>query len=470
VLRAVVSRDRFAMWRFEPAQKSDPGAAEHPELLPSSTRERVPQGPAPATTAAFWEEGTMRIVYTLCCGLDVHKRTVTACLLKWGAPGRAVKEVRTFATTTTGLLQLADWLTSEGCQHVAMESTGVYWKPVHNILAGVCREVLLVNAQHVKNVPGRKTDVKDAEWIAELLSYGLLRGSFIPPPEIRELRDLTRYRTTLIRQRADQCNRIQKLLEGGNIKLASVATDILGVSGWEMLTALAAGETDARQLAELARGRMRKKIPELIEALRGVLSDTQRWLLGQQLEHVSHLERMVGELDQRIEALAAPFLPMIEKLCQIPGVSRHLAEVIIAEIGVDMRQFPTAAHLASWASICPGNRESGGKRLSGRTRVGNPWLKAALAEAGWAASHTKKTYLGARFHHVARRRGRKRAVLAVGHTILKIAHCLLSDPDATYHDLGPDYFAPPSKERLAQNLLRRLNKLGYKVHIETTAV
>jgi transposase len=411
----------------------------------------------------------MRIVYTLCCGLDVHKRTVTACLLKWGAHGRAVKEVRTFPTTTAGLLQLADWLTQEGCQHVAMESTGVYWKPVHNILVGVCREVLLVNAQHVKNVPGRKTDVKDAEWIAELLSYGLLRGSFVPPPEIRELRDLTRYRTTLIRQRADQCNRIQKLLEEGNIKLASVATDILGVSGWEMLTALAAGESDARQLAELARGRMRKKIPELTEALRGVLSDNQRWLLGQQLEHVSHLERMIGELDQRIEALVAPFLPVIEKLCQIPGVSRHLAELIIAEIGVDMRQFPTAAHLASWASICPGNRESGGKRLSGRTRTGNPWLKAALAEAGWAASHTKNNYLAARFHHVARRRGRKRAVLAVGHTILKIVHRLLSDPDTTYHDLGPDYFAPPSKERLAQSLLRRLNKLGYKVHIETTA-
>jgi transposase len=411
----------------------------------------------------------MDIVYTLCCGLDVHKRAVTACLLKRGAQGRAHKEVRTFLTTTAELLKLADWLTKEGCQHVAMESTGVYWKPVHNILSGVCGEVLLVNAQHVKNVPGRKTDVKDAEWIAELLSCGLLRGSFVPPPEIRELRDLTRYRTTLIRQRADQCNRIQKLLEACNIKLASVATDILGVSGWEMLTALAGGETDPGQLAELARGRMRKKIPELTEALRGVLSETQRWLLGQQLEHVSHLERMIGELNQRIEALTAPFLPLLEKLDQIPGISRQLAEVIIAEIGVDMRQFATAAHLASWAAICPGNRESGGKRLSGRTRSGNPWLKAALAEAGWAASHTKNNYLAARFYHVARRRGRKRAVLAVGHTILKIVHRLLSDPDTTYHDLGPDYFAPPSKERLAHSLLRRLSKLGYKVHIETTA-
>jgi transposase len=412
----------------------------------------------------------MRIIYTLCCGLDVHKRTVTACLLKWGASGRAEKEVRTFSTTTSQLLELADWLTKAGCQHVAMESTGVYWKPVHNILAGVCREVLLVNAQHVKNVPGRKTDIKDAEWIAELLSFGLLRGSFVPPPEIRELRELTRYRTTVIRQRADECNRIQKLLEGGNIKLASVVTDILGVSGWEMLQALAAGETDTRLMAEQARGRMRKKIPELIEALRGVLSDTQRWLLGQQLEHVSHLERMIGELNQRIEALIAPFLPVLMKLTQIPGLSRHLAEIIVAEIGLDMNQFPTPAHLASWAAICPGNRESGGKRLSGRTRMGNPWLKSALAEAGWAASHTRKNYLAARFHHVARRRGRKRAVLAVGHSILKIVHQLLSKPDVVYQDLGPDYFTPPTKDHLAQSLLRRLGKLGYKVHVESTAI
>ena len=411
----------------------------------------------------------MRIVNKVCCGLDVHKRTVTACLLKWGARGPTVKQTRTFETTTTQLLELSDWLTSHGCQHVAMESTGVYWKPVYNILAGVCREVLLVNAQHVKNVPGRKTDVKDAEWIAELLSYGLLRGSFIPPKEIRELRDLTRYRTTLIRQRADQCNRIQKLLEDCNIKLASVATDILGVSGWEMLTALAAGETDAHRLAKLARGRLRKKIPQLAEALRGVVSPTQRWLLSQQLAHVAHLERMIGELNQQIEKLTAPFFPLIEKLCAIPGISRHLAEVIIAEIGVDMKQFPSAEHLASWASICPGNRESGGKRHSGRTRQGNPWLKAALAEAAWAASHTKNTYLSARYRNLARRRGRKRAVLGVGHTILKITYHLLADPEKQYADLGADYYETRSKERLAASLIRRLHKLGYTVNFDPTA-
>jgi transposase len=283
-----------------------------------------------------------------------------------------------------------------------MESTGVYWKPVYNILAGVCQEVLLVNAQHIKAVPGRKTDVKDAEWIAELLSYGLLRGSFIPPQEIRELRDLTRYRTTLIRQRADESNRIQKLLEDCNIKLASVASDILGASGWDMLTAIVAGETDPQKLAEMARGRMRSKIPQLVQALQGVIRPNQRWLLGQQLEHVRHLQRMINELDQQIDQLLSPFLPQVQKLCEIPGISRSLAEVLIAEMGVDMRQFPTAAHLASWASICPGHRETGGKRLSGRTRCGNPWLKAALTEAGWAASHTRQTYLGARYHNSGR--------------------------------------------------------------------
>jgi transposase len=411
----------------------------------------------------------MRIVINLCCGLDVHKRTVTACLLKWGARGRAVKEVRTFETTTSQLLELADWLTRHQCQHVAMESTGVYWKPVYNILLGVCQELLLVNAQHVKAVPGRKTDVKDAEWIAELLSYGLLRGSFIPPQEIRELRDLTRYRTTLIRQRADECNRIQKLLEDCNVKLASVASDILGVSGWDMLTAIVAGETDPQKLAELARGRMRSKIPQLVEALRGVIRPNQRWLLGQQLEHVRHLQRMINELDQQIDGLISPFLPQVQTLCEIPGISRQLAEVLIAEIGVDMRQFPTAGHLASWANICPGHRESGGKRLSSRTRPGNPWLKSALVEAGWAASHSRHTYLGARYGQIARRRGRKRAILAVGHTILKIAHHLLSHPGQRYTDKGEDYYETRSKERLAEHLVKRLQKLGYLVSINVPA-
>ncbi|MBW3598242.1 MAG: IS110 family transposase [Planctomycetes bacterium] len=411
----------------------------------------------------------MHPVYSICCGLDVHKRTVTACLLRIGRRGQVTRETQTFETTTSQLLALADWLTANGCEHVAMESTGVYWKPVYNILEGVCQEVMLVNAQHIKNVPGRKTDVKDAEWIAELLSCGLLRGSFIPPREIRELRDLTRYRKTLIEQRADQCNRIQKLLEDCNVKLASVATDILGVSGWAMLNAIAEGESDPQKLAELARGRMRKKIPQLVQALNGVLRDHQRWLLRQQLNHVRHLEQQIGELTQRIEQVSAPFFPQLEKLSQIPGVSRQLAQTIVAEIGVDMRQFPSAAHLASWASICPGNRQSGGKRQSGRTRRGSRWLKAALTEAAWAASHTRNTYLAARYPNLARRRGRKRAVLGVGHTILKIVYHHLANPDAEYTDLGLDYHAPPSKEQLAAKLLRQLDKLGFKVAIETAA-
>lgn len=409
----------------------------------------------------------MKVVFDICCGLDVHKRSVTACLLRVGARGEASKETRTFETTTSQLLELADWLGHEGCQHVAMESTGVYWKPVFNILVSSCEEVLLVNAQHIKAVPGRKTDVKDAEWIADLLLHGLLRGSFIPPQAIRELRELTRYRTTLIRQRADQSNRIQKLLEVCNIKLASVVTDILGVSGWEMLTCLADGTTDTEQMAKLARGRMKPKIPQLQEALRGVLTSTQRWLLRQQMDHVSHLDKMIGALDQEIDRLVLPFSTQLERICEVPGVSRQIAQVIVSEIGLEMKQFPTAGHLASWAAICPGHRESGGKRLSGRTRQGNPWLKSALAEAGWAASHTKETYLSARYRNIARRRGRKKAILAVGHSILKAVHFILSGPERKYADLGAQFYDQRSTGQLATSLVRRLEKLGYTVQLNS---
>ena len=404
----------------------------------------------------------MHVVHSICCGLDVHKRTVVACLLIW-AQGKTTKQLRTFGTTTPELKKLADWLVEHGCQETAIESTGVYWKPVFNVLETRGIGVLLANAQHIRNVPGRKTDLKDAEWIAQLLQLGLLSASFVPPKEIRELRELTRYRKTLIQQRANQCNRLQKLLETCNVKLASVATDILGVSGWDMLHALASGESDPKKLAELARGRLQKKIPQLIPALEGVLSDTQRWLLGEELREITRLEQAIARLDAKIEELCRPFEELIQKLIEIPGVNRCVAEVIIAEIGVDMSRFPTAEHLASWAGMCPGNRESAGKRQSGKSRPGNKWLRGVLSEAGWAAGRTKNSALSRLHQRIARRRGGKRASRAVGHQILRTAHLLLSHAETRYQDLGPDYDQGQQREQLKNSLLRRLRSLGFDV-------
>ena len=411
----------------------------------------------------------MRVMYSVCCGLDVHKASVTACLLKYGASGEPAKETRKFQTTTSALLELADWLVTQGCRHAAMESTGVYWKPVFNILEGVCEQVVLVNAQHIKQVPGRKTDVNDAQWIAELLAHGLLKASFIPPAEIRDLRELTRYRAKMVKQRADQSNRIQKLLEGGNIKLASVASDVLGASGREMLEALAAGETDATKLANMAKSKLRAKIPQLTAALTGCLNATQRWLLGEQLKHVSYLDEAIARLNEQIEELCRPFEPQLEQLDEIIGVSRRVGQIIIAEIGVDMTRFGSDRRIASWANMCPGNHESAGKRRTGKRRKGSSWLQAALTEAAWAASHTHDNYLAAQYHNIKRRRGAKRAVVAVGHSILKIAYHLLEQPDAHYRDLGPDYFETKDKNRLAKQLLSRLGKLGYTVTIQAPA-
>lgn len=408
----------------------------------------------------------MRVVYPVCCGLDVHKRTLTACLRKSGASDEPVRENRAFATTTEGLLELLDWLVQEDCLHVAMESTGVFWKPVYNVLEGVCQTVLLVNAQHMAQVPGRKTDDRDAEWIAELMAHGLLRGSFVPPPEIRDLRELTRYRTKLVKQRADECNRIQKLLEAANIKLASVASDVLGVSGRAMLEALAAGETDVKRMAKLARGQLRKKIPQLEAALVGRLNATQRWLLAEQLRHIDALDQAIGRLSQKLEELCSPFFPQLQQLQEIPGVSLRVAQIVVSEIGTDMSRFPSAAHLASSAGMCPGNHESAGKRTSGKRRKGNSWLQAALTEAGWAASRTRDTYLSSQYQNLRRRRGAKRACVGVGHSILTIAYHLLSNPDKHYEDLGPDYFETKDKNRLATQLLRRLTKLGFTVAIQ----
>jgi transposase len=404
------------------------------------------------------------VVLSLCCGIDVHKKTVTACLLQSGVSGAAVCEVRTFRTVTDQLQELARWLVQAGCQCVALESTGVYWKPVFNVLEPAGLEVVLVNAQHVKNVPGRKTDVKDAEWLATLLRVGLLRASFVPPKEIRELRDLTRYRTQVIRQRGQECNRIQKLLEDCNIKLASVATDILGASGRDMLHALGDGVDSPGVLANLARGRLRDKLPQLEEALRGVMSPTQRWLLREQLHKVEDLDEAVDRLDAKIAELCLPFAQALSLLDQIPGINQRIAQIMVAEIGLDMSRFKTAAQLASWAGMCPGNRQSAGKSQGGKTRKGNVWLRQALVEAAWAASRTKGSSLQATYHRLAGRRGGKRACLAVGHRLLRMVHQLLSAP-RPYREEGADYYRPTDKDRLKEKLVRRLRKLGYAVEV-----
>jgi transposase len=404
------------------------------------------------------------VVLTTCCGIDVHKKTLTACLLKTAAGGEAIKEIRVFRTTTAALEELARWLVQEQCRSVAIESTGVYWKPVYNILEKAGRVVVLVNAQHVKNVPGRKTDIKDAEWLATLLRVGLLRSSFVPPQEIRELRDLTRYRTQVVRQRADECNRIQKLLENCNIKLASVASNVLGASGRDMLKALSDGLDNPGALANLARGRLRDKIPELEEALRGVMSDTQRWLLREQLHKVAELDEGIARLDAKIAELCLPFAGVLAILDQIPGVNQRVAQIIVAEIGLDMSRFKSAAQLASWAGMCPGNNESAGKKKSGKVRKGNRWLRQALVEAAWSVSHTKDTSLGATYQRIKGRRGGKRACLAAGHRILRIAYTLLSQP-RPYQEEGPDYYRVRDKDRVKDKLVKRLQKLGYAVTV-----
>ena len=404
----------------------------------------------------------MEIVYQACAGLDVHKATVVACVRRQRGTQRATSETRTFGTTTDELLALADWLGECGVTHVAMESTGVYWRPIWNLLEGLF-ELLLVNAQHIKQVPGRKTDVKDAEWIAQLLQHGLLHGSFVPPTPQRHLRELTRQRRQLIQTRASVVNRIQKVLEDANIKLASVATDVLGVSGRAMLEAMASGQDGPQQLAELARGKLRAKIPALRLALAGRVTEHHRFLLRLLLDELGQLEGLVTRVTERItEVLPAPFVEAVKQLATIPGIDHRAAENILAEIGVDMEQFPLAAQLASWTGMCPGNDESAGKRRSGKTTKGNRWLRATLVQVAWAASHTKDTYLSAQYRRLATRRGKKRALVALGHTILVIIHTMLRT-GTTYRELGGDYFDRLDQTRLTRSLVRRLERLGHKV-------
>jgi len=405
----------------------------------------------------------MRVVYERCCGIDVHKQSLVACVITPEG-----KELRTFGTMTVHLLELADWLEERGVTHVAIESTGVYWKPVYNLLESHSLELLVVNAQHIKAVPGRKTDVKDAEWIADLLRHGLLRGSYIPSREQRELRELVRYRKTLIRERSAEVNRLQKTLEGANIKLASVASDITGKSGRAMLEALVAGTADPKVLAAMAQGQLQKKRPQLEQALYGLIGRHQRVMIAAQLRHIDFLEQQIETLSREIEERLRPFEEALEHLDTIPGVGRRTAEMIVAEIGLDMERFPTAGHLASWAGMCPGNNESAGKRKSGKTRKGSPWLREALVEAAQAASRTKKTYLASQYHRIAPRRGAKRAVVAVGHTILVIVYHILKH-QRPYVDLGANYFDEQDKTAIVRRSLKRLEKLGYKVTVEPAA-
>jgi transposase len=405
----------------------------------------------------------MRVVYERCCGLDVHKRQVTACVLT--PEGKAI---RSFGTVTRELRALAAWLREQRVTHVALESTGVFWKPIYNLLEGEGLELLVVNARHVKAVPGRKTDVKDAEWLAELLRHGLLRGSFIPDRAQRELQELVRYRRSLIQERAREVNRIQKVLEGANIKLASVVSNILGVSGRAMLEALVAGTAEPGDLAALATPRLEASRAELEAALEGRVGDHQRWLLATQLERIAFLDRQLGRLDAEIEARLRPFEDELARLDSIPGISRRGAQELLAALGTDMHRFPSAKHLASWAKLCPGTDESAGKRRPAGTGRGNPYLRATLVEAAWAASRTRGTYLAAQFHRLAARRGKKRAVVAVAHSILTIAYSILRD-GTTYQDLGANYFDERSKEATTRRAVRRLERLGYKVTIEPAA-
>ena len=410
----------------------------------------------------------MDVMYPRCCGLDVHKKTVAACLITSTEGPEPVKEIRTFRTMTADLLALADWLQEAGCTHVAMESTGVYWRPVYNLLEGQC-ELLVVNAQHIKTVPGRKTDVKDAAWIAELLRHGLLRGSFIPSKPQRQLRELTRYRSTLVQDHARTLNRLQAVLEDANLKLASVVTDIYGVSARAMLAAILSGERDVETLADLARGRLRAKRDQLKEALEGRVTAHHSFLLTEHLSTLEYLDeaiaRVSGEIDQRLTAEQEA----IALLDTIPGVGQRAAEILIAEIGTDMGRFPSAKHLASWAGMCPGNHESGGKRLSGKTRKGNRWLRQILVEIAQVASKTKNTYLAAQYKRLAARRGKKRALIAVGHTVLVIAYTLLTRQQP-YQDLGAVYFDQREQQRVERRLVQRLERLGYEVSLQPRAL
>jgi transposase len=398
-------------------------------------------------------------------GLDVHKKFVMACVRLTDEKSGAVREtIQRFGTMTDDLRALGDWLSASQVTHVAMESTGVYWKPIWNILEERF-QLLLANPHELKQVPGRKSDVKDAQWIAHLLACGLLAPSFVPERAQRELRDLTRYRATLCDEHTRVVNRIHKVLEDANVKLASVASDVLGVSGREMLGALIAGQTDPEQLAELARGRLREKLADLKRALAGHVTPHHRFLLEQLMDHLAHLEGQIEMLCAKIRELLRPFLPpeTEKRLDEIPGINRRTIEVVVAEIGTDMKRFPTAGHLCSWAGLCPGNEESAGKRKRSKTTKGDRWLRRALVESARAASRHKDSYFKAQYGRLAARRGKNRAAIAVAHSLLVVIHAILLDPNVSYQDLGANHFDQLDPQRLARHLVKRLESLGYEV-------
>jgi len=408
----------------------------------------------------------MEVIYTRCCGLDIHKESISACVVI-KEESRREKHLARFGTMTADLLQLGDWLRSRGVLKVAMESTGVYWKPIWNILEGEF-ELELINAQHIKKVPGRKTDTKDCEWIAELVQHGLVKASFVPAQPQRDLRELTRYRATLCEDKVRVANRIQKVLEDANVKLASVASDILGASGRAMLEALVAGQQDAEQLAHMAKQRLRDKLPELKRALEGRVREHHRFLLRQLLDELYFIEGKIIQVEQRLEQQMSSFQQAVTLWRTIPGVSEVTAWSLVAEVGVDLTKFERVEKLAAWAGLCPGNNESGGKRLSGKSRKGNRWLKRVLTQAAWATIRNRESYLSARFRRLASRRGRKRALLAIAHKILVIAFWMLKT-GTQFRDLGADYFDRLKSTDVTRSLVRRLERLGYKVALEQVA-
>jgi transposase len=463
-------RGRFFLGAVKPVSELDPEFLEHLSLSP-----RVVIGPGARSleffcgnpTPAACQEEAMEVLYPRCCGLDVHKETVVASL-RLVIDGKVVKEVRTFATTTASLMSLSEWLTENKCTHIAMEATGVYWKPVWHILSDGDFELVLANAAHIKNVPGRKTDVKDADWVSDLLAHGLIRASFVPDSPTQEMRTLLRTRKQLVREKSSHILRIQKTLEDANIKLDSVITDVMGLSGRKMIEAMIAGQKDPAKLARLADHRVKASQEQLREALRGRVRKHHRFLLSLHLQQIDALDAAIAKIDREVEAGIAPFRTAVEQVTSIPGVKDLSARAILSEIGIDMSRFPSDAHLISWACICPRNDESAGKRRSNRIRKGSPWLKTTLVQCAWAAARTKDSYLQAQYHRIRARRGPKKAIVAVAASILTAIYHMLKD-GTMYHDLGPNHFHRRSKERQKNHLVKRLADLGYAVELAPLA-